>query len=435
MRKKIDERQMAKVLDTLYEKALNGIPAVSESVDELANDYLKKNKNISEAAKALQKNQIIKCGVSGFITGLGGLITLPIAIPANIGSVLYVQLRMIAAIAKIGGFDVHSDQVQTLVYTCLTGSAIADVLKQTGIKIGEKITVSTINKIPGKVLTSINQKVGFRLLTKFGTKGAVNLVKFVPVAGGLIGGGIDIVSTKVIAKNAYNIFIKKQIPKYKNYEDPNEENHIIPDDESSEFKDPIPTDATLSYYNLSAHAYAADTLNADVSKLYEFFLPRLPAHATILDLGCGPGRDSLHFLREGYRVQSIDGSPEFCKLASQLTGQAVLCRTFEDIDFTEEFDGIWACASILHVPSTRLPLVLENISRALKKGGHLYASFKYGTFEGDRNGRYFTDMTEETFEKLLASLNDLTIVETMITGDVREGREEEKWLNVLVRKG
>ena len=148
-------------------------------------------------------------------------------------------------------------------------------------------------------------------------------------------------------------------------------------------------DKTLEYYNQSAHAYAADTLNADVSKLYEFFLSRLPAHATILDLGCGSGRDSLHFLREGYRVQSIDGSPEFCKLASQLTGQPVLCRTFEDIDFAEEFDGIWACASILHVPSTRLPLVLENISHALKKGGHLYASFKYGTFEGDRNGRYF----------------------------------------------
>lgn len=193
-------------------------------------------------------------------------------------------------------------------------------------------------------------------------------------------------------------------------------------------------DKTLEYYNQTAQAYAADTLNADVSKLYEFFLSRLPAHATILDLGCGPGRDSLHFLREGYRVQSIDGSPEFCKLASQLTGQPVLCRTFEDIDFTEEFDGIWACASILHVPSTRLPLVLENLSRALKKGGYFYASFKYGTFGGDRNGRYFTDMTEETFGKLIETFEELEIVETTVTGDVRVGREGEKWLNVLVRK-
>lgn len=137
---------------------------------------------------------------------------MPVAIPANVSSVLYVQLRMVAAIAHIGGFDIQSDQVQTLAYACLTGSAIAHVLKQTGIKVGEKIAVSAINKIPGKVLTSINQKVGFRLLTKFGTKGAVNLVKLVPVAGGIIGGAIDIGSTQVIAKNAYNMFIKKRMP-------------------------------------------------------------------------------------------------------------------------------------------------------------------------------------------------------------------------------
>jgi len=135
-----------------------------------------------------------------------------VALPANISSVLYVQLRMIAAIAYMGGFDIHSDQVQTLAYACLTGSAITDILKQTGIKIGEKVAVSTINKIPGKVLTSINQKVGFRLLTKFGSKGIVNLVKLVPVVGGVIGGSIDIGSTRVIAKNAYNVFIKNHIP-------------------------------------------------------------------------------------------------------------------------------------------------------------------------------------------------------------------------------
>jgi SAM-dependent methyltransferase len=196
-----------------------------------------------------------------------------------------------------------------------------------------------------------------------------------------------------------------------------------------------PLDNTLEYYNPAAQVFMADTINIDVSKLYEFFLSYLPPHAYIMDLGCGPGRDSVHFLREGYRVLSIDGSPEFCKLASQWTGQDVLCRTFENIDFTEEFDGIWACASILHVPMSRLPLVLEKISRALKKGGYFYASFKYGTFEGDRNGRYFTDMTEENFGKLIETVGELKIVETMVTGDVRVGREDEKWFNVVVRKG
>lgn len=212
MKIKLDEKQMVTVLDELYGKVISGVPKVSKPVEILANDYLTKNSSPEKAAKELTKYQIAKCGTSGFLTGLGGIITLPVAIPANVSSVLYVQLRMVAAIAYMGGFNIQSDQVQTLAYACLTGSAIADVLKQTGIKIGEKIAVAAIDKIPGKVLTSINQKVGFRLITKFGTKGAVNLVKLVPVAGGLIGGAIDIGSTNIIARNAYNIFIKKEMP-------------------------------------------------------------------------------------------------------------------------------------------------------------------------------------------------------------------------------
>lgn len=212
MKTNFNETQMVSILDELYAKVLNGVPKVSKPVESLANDYLIQDNSPEKAAKELIKYQIAKCGTSGFITGLGGLITLPVAIPANVSSVLYIQLRMIAAIAYMGGFDIQSDQVQTLSYACLTGSAIADVLKQTGIKVGEKIAVASINKIPGKVLTSINQKVGFRLITKFGTKGAVNLIKLVPVFGGIIGGAVDISSTQIIAKNAYNIFIKKEIP-------------------------------------------------------------------------------------------------------------------------------------------------------------------------------------------------------------------------------
>lgn len=194
-------------------------------------------------------------------------------------------------------------------------------------------------------------------------------------------------------------------------------------------------DKTLEYYNQAAQDYTADTINADVSKLYAFFLTHLPPNAYIMDLGCGPGRDSKYFLDKGYRVLSVDGSEEFCKFASQLTGQDVLCQTFENIDFTEEFDGIWACASILHVPMSGLPKVLANISRALKKGGYFYASFKYGEYEGDRNERYFTDMTEKRFGGLIEKFEELKNVETMVTGDVRVGREGEKWLNVVVRKG
>lgn len=215
MSKKIDEHQLSVLLDDLYLKALDGIPKLSKPIEELVDDYLKKHDTTEKAAKSLIKNQIAKCGTSGFLTGLGGVITLPVSIPANVGSVLYVQLRMIAAIAKMGGYDLRTDQVQTLAYACLTGTAIADVFKQAGIKIGEKLAVGAIEKIPVKVLIAINQKVGFRLLTKFGSKGAVNLVKIVPLAGGLIGGAIDIGTTKIIANNAYNLFIKNQVPVYK----------------------------------------------------------------------------------------------------------------------------------------------------------------------------------------------------------------------------
>lgn len=155
--------------------------------------------------------QVVKCGTSGFITGLGGLITLPVAIPVNVASVIYVQLRMIATVAKIGGYDPSDDQVRTMAYVCLTGSAAADIIKKAGINIGEKITVSAIKKIPGAVLTKINQKFGFRLFTKFGEKGAINLVKLVPVVGGVVGGGIDVVGTKAIAKVAYDMFIECKI--------------------------------------------------------------------------------------------------------------------------------------------------------------------------------------------------------------------------------
>ena len=212
MENHMDEKQMLEVLKDLYGKALDGIPMVSQPVDEMVDNYLARYHFVDKAADELINYQIIKCGTSGFLTGLGGLITLPVAIPANVSSVLYVQIRMIAALAKMGGFDLHSDQVQTMVFACLTGTALADIVKQTGIKVGQKITVSAIKNIPGKVLISINQKVGFRLLTKFGETGVINMVKLVPLAGGVVGGAFDIGTTKIIAANAYYIFIKKQMP-------------------------------------------------------------------------------------------------------------------------------------------------------------------------------------------------------------------------------
>lgn len=208
--KKIDEESAGRILDTIYEKTLTGIPKVSRPVNDLADDYTRKSNSPEEAARKLAAAQIAKCGTSGFVTGLGGLITLPVAIPANLSSVLYVQMRMIAAIARIGGYDPKADQVQTMAYICLTGSAASNIVKETGIKIGEKTLEAAIRKIPGAALVKINQKIGFRLLTKFGEKGAINLGKMIPVAGGIIGGSFDAVSTATIASNAIRVFIEHE---------------------------------------------------------------------------------------------------------------------------------------------------------------------------------------------------------------------------------
>lgn len=208
----ITEEQMLEILNSLYIKSVNGIPKVSLPVDDLVEDYIKKNSNVEDAAKSLINNSTVKCGTSGFITGFGGFTTMIATLPANITSVMYVQLRMCCAIAKMAGYDIHSDQVQTLIYACLTGSAISDILKQAGIKFGQKFGVAMVKKIPGKTLTAINKKVGFRFVTKFGETGIVNLGKVVPVLGAFIGGGIDIASTRIIGYNAYKIFMKGELP-------------------------------------------------------------------------------------------------------------------------------------------------------------------------------------------------------------------------------
>ena len=206
----ITQEQIMDVMSKCYQAALDGLPG-SKSCEELAREYVDRYKASTIAAKELIKQQLLKCSASGFITGFGGLLTLPVTVPVNVASVLYVQMRMIAALAAIGGYDVHSDEVQTLVYLCLVGSSLTDVVKSTGIKIANKVTTNMLKKLPGAVLTKINQKVGFRLLTKFGTKGAVNLVKVVPVAGALVGAGIDYGSTKLIADKAYNAFLLGKI--------------------------------------------------------------------------------------------------------------------------------------------------------------------------------------------------------------------------------
>lgn len=202
----ITESNIGKVLEWTYEKVINGVPG-TDTAYELAENYLMKHSDVDSAIDSLVKWQITKCATSGFLTGLGGAITMPVTIPANVASVIYVQMRMIAAIAHMRGYDLKDDQVQTFVYACLTGKSASDFIKSAGIQLGVKIGKAQVKKIPGEVIKKINQAVGFRLLTKFGNKGVINLGKVVPVIGGVIGGGFDAASTKTIAMAAKKTFV------------------------------------------------------------------------------------------------------------------------------------------------------------------------------------------------------------------------------------
>ena len=191
---------------------------------------------------------------------------------------------------------------------------------------------------------------------------------------------------------------------------------------------------TINYYNQNAENFIANTQNADMHPTQERFLRLLDANTSILDFGCGSGRDTKYFLEKGYQVTATDGSAEICRLASEFTGIEVKEMLFQELDTMNQYDGIWACSSILHLPKKELLPVIQKMCEALKDNGIIYTSFKYGDFEGERNGRYFTDFTEKTFREVIEKVPELTIEEHWITSDVRPGRGEEKWLNLILRK-
>ncbi|MDO4976730.1 MAG: methyltransferase domain-containing protein [Eubacteriales bacterium] len=193
-------------------------------------------------------------------------------------------------------------------------------------------------------------------------------------------------------------------------------------------------DYTIHYYNQNAENFIASTQNVDMHFAQDKFLSLLESAGTILDFGCGSGRDTKYFLEKGYPVTATDGSSELCRLASIFTGIEVKEMLFQDLDEVDIYDGIWACSSILHLSKKELYDVLGKMRNALKNNGVIYTSFKYSEFEGERNGRYFTDFTIDSFEKYIENVEGLSIEEYWLTGDVRPGRGEEKWLNLILRK-
>lgn len=200
----IAEQKMLETLNWAYTSTLTGLPG-QRTVYALVSDYLGKY-DADAAERKLVQFQTTKAATAGFVTGLGGLITLPVAVPANVAAVILVQMRMIAAIALMHGYDLHEAKVKTFVYTTLTGSTAADLMKQSGLSFNAQLTANMIRKIPAAALTKINHRVSLRLVTKFGTTGAINLGQMVPIAGGLLGGSIDTATTVGIARLAHRTF-------------------------------------------------------------------------------------------------------------------------------------------------------------------------------------------------------------------------------------
>lgn len=195
---------------------------------------------------------------------------------------------------------------------------------------------------------------------------------------------------------------------------------------------------SINFYNLNAQTFYKETVNADMSDLHNRFLAHVIPGGHILDAGCGSGRDSLEFLKLGYEVSSFDASEEMVRMSSDLVkkyrGEPTRLMTFQLLEDVEEYDGIWASASLLHVYSNEMDEVISKLVRALKSGGVLYASFKYGKGEVKRDGRTFTMYTEESIEEQFCGHKELKTLDIWTTQDVRVGREHERWVNGVWRK-
>lgn len=193
---------------------------------------------------------------------------------------------------------------------------------------------------------------------------------------------------------------------------------------------------TLNYYNNNSEKYFNNTISVNLNHLYKIIQMNINKNDSILDLGCGSGRDSLYFKQQGYNVTALDGSQQLADKASELIGQDVIVMNFEHIKLTEKFHAIWACASLLHVKRAYILDVLNNlVSNNLEDNGVFYMSFKYGDKEYiDEHVRYFNCYTEESFKGVVEQVDGLSIEKIFTTEDVIPGRESLVWLNVMCRK-
>ena len=191
----------------------------------------------------------------------------------------------------------------------------------------------------------------------------------------------------------------------------------------------------MDYYESNAKAFVESTLRVNMQPLYQRFLPLLSERAHVLDAGCGSGRDAKYFIEHDYKVTAFDASAEITVLAEKELGQPISVQRLQDIQYQNQFDGIWACASLLHVPAKELPDVFHRLALALKPSGVIYCSFKYGQGEYEKQGRRYTDMDETGLRALVDETETLAIKELWVSADRRPGREQERWLNGVLIGG
>ena len=206
---KFNKETAIKVLDTIYDNTLEGLPG-TPSIEEFVEDYTKKSSTKEKAVDSLIKWAKVKNATSGFVSSVGGIITLPITVPVGLTASFYIQMRMIAGIATISGYDPRSDQVKTFVYCCLIGDSITELMKEAGVKLTGKLSHQIISSISGQTLATINRRVGFRLVTKFGEKGVINLGKWIPFVSGVMGGTFDFFYCRTSGRVAKKIFFKSE---------------------------------------------------------------------------------------------------------------------------------------------------------------------------------------------------------------------------------
>lgn len=193
-------------------------------------------------------------------------------------------------------------------------------------------------------------------------------------------------------------------------------------------------DKTITYYDDREETNSKATYALSFNEIQERFVQLLPKNGTMMDFGCGSGRDTIYFSKKGLKVTPIDGSRILCDIATRNTGIKVRRMMFQELRDVDKYNGVWAGSSVMHLPYEQLVDVLKKVHRSLKKNGILYISFKYGLFEGVRNGRHFTDMDESKFGKLLAKVHGFEIEEMTVTPDIRPDRHKQQWMNVFLRR-